>query len=157
MTLALLLVGLVGTVSASTGTSRATHETTPPETIASQSGNGQESRPNPDASGVYHAGKGVTPPQITYSVDPEFADKARRKKLGGTCIIAMVVDGTGTPQDVHIVTSIASSVAPKLRSAAKGMDENAVKAAKQYRFKPGTYQGKPVPVEIQIEINYRIY
>jgi TonB family protein len=68
----------------------------------------------------------------------------------------MVVDTNGTPQNVQVVESIASSN-PKLQSAAKGLDENAIKAAKQYRFKPGTYRGKPVPVEIKVEINYRIF
>ena len=60
------------------------------------------------------------------------------------------------PQDVHVVKSIAES-SPKLRSVAQGLDANAVNAAKQYRFKPATYQGKPVPYELKVEINYRIY
>lgn len=128
------------------------HQTTTTPAINEQ----EASSPNPDASGIYHGGKGVTPPLLIYSVDPEFTDKARKKKLSGTCIVSMVVDVTGTPQNVQVVESIASSN-PKLQSAAKGLDENAIKAARQYRFKPGTYQGKPVPVEIKVEIDYRIY
>lgn len=65
----------------------------------------------------------------------------------------MVVDSGGTPQDVHVVKSIAES-SPKLRSVAQGLDANAINAAKQYRFKPATYQGKPVPYELKVEINY---
>lgn len=114
-------------------------------------------RPNPDASGVYHAGAGISPPQATYTIDPEFSDKARRKKLGGTCVIGMVVDTTGIPQDVHVVQSIADSVTPKLRSVAQSMDAKAVEAVKQYKFKPAMYQGKAVPFDLKVEINFRIY
>jgi TonB family protein len=115
------------------------------------------SRPNPDASGVYHPANGVTPPQVIYSVDPEFTEKARKKKLGGTCTVGIVVDANGVPQDVHVVKSIAESVSPKLRSVAQGLDANAVEAVKQYRFKPATYQGKVVPTEVKIDVNFRIY
>ena len=115
------------------------------------------SRPNPDASGIYHVGDGVTTPQVIYSVDPEFSDKARKKKLNGTCVVGLVVDSSGAPQDVHLVKSAAEGVSPKLRSAAECLDEKAVEAVKQYKFKPGMYQGKPVPVELKIEVAFRIY
>ena len=114
-------------------------------------------RPNPDASGIYHVGDGVSAPQITYSVDPEFTDKARKKKISGTCTIGLVVDSRGNPRDVHVVKSIAESVPPKLRSDAQGLDERAVESVKQYKFKPGEFQGKAVPVETTVGINFRIY
>jgi len=38
-----------------------------------------------------------------------------------------------------------------------GLDEKAVEAVKQYKFKPATLQGKAVPVEVNIEVNFRIY
>lgn len=114
-------------------------------------------RPNPDASGKYHIGDGVLPPVLTYSVDPEFTDRARRKKLSGTVVLSMLVDAEGNPQDVRVVRSIADTVPAKLRSVAIGLDKKAVEAAKQYRYKPATFQGKPVPVEVNVEINFRIY
>lgn len=117
----------------------------------------QSTQPNPDTSGKYHVGDGVTTPRAIYKVDPEFTDKARKKKLGGTCVIGMVVDTTGTPQDVHVVKSIAEGIAPKLRSVALGLDANAIDAAKQYRFKPAMFQGTAVPVEITVDITYRIF
>jgi len=40
-------------------------------------------KPNPDASGKYHLGDGVTPPKLVSAVDPEFTAEARRKKLQG--------------------------------------------------------------------------
>ena len=159
-----LLMGLVMTASGVSGTAKPMPGAELRRTAALQGASGQEKSPtpppptpNPDGSEKYHIGDGVSAPQIIYSVDPEFTDQARRKKVSGSCVLGMLVDVTGTPQDVHIVRSFAASVAPKLRSAALGLDANAVKAAKQYRFKPATYQGKAVPVETTVEINYRIY
>jgi hypothetical protein len=51
----------------------------------------------------------------------------------------------------------ADGVPVKLRSAALDPDQNAIKAVKQYRFSPGTFQGEAVPVEISIEVDFRIY
>lgn len=114
-------------------------------------------RANPDASGKYHIGDGVASPKVIFAPDPEFTDKARRKKLGGTCVLSVLVDTDGKPHDVKIVQSIASGVNKKLQSTAIGLDQNAVKAVQQYRFEPATYQGKPVPIEVTIEVAFRIY
>jgi TonB family protein len=148
----------------SSGSSHPTQAVVQPVATTPGDANGQESSmasppsgSNPDASRRYHVGNGVSAPELIYSVNPEFTDKARRKKLGGTCVVSILVDVNGTPQDVHVLRSIASTVSPKLHSAAMGLDENAIKAARQYRFKPGTYHGKPVPVELKLEVNYRIY
>jgi TonB family protein len=114
-------------------------------------------RPNPDAAGRYHVGDGVSAPQLVYAPDPEFTDKARKKKLAGTVVVSLTVDATGKPQDVRISRSLAEGVSKKLRPIALGMDENAVKAVTEYRFKPAEFQGKLVPVDTTLEINYRIY
>jgi periplasmic protein TonB len=60
--------------------------------------------------------------------------------------ITMVVDADGMPQDIHVVHSLEPA-----------FDENAIKAVGQYRFKPAMFQGKTVPVEISIEVNFRRY
>jgi TonB family protein len=114
-------------------------------------------RPNPDASGKYHVRDGVTAPKLVFAPDPEFTDKARRKKLGGTLVVSLTVDAAGKPQDVRVSRSLAEGISRKLRPIAQGLDENAVKAVKEYRFEPAEFQGKPVPVETSVEINYRIF
>ena len=114
-------------------------------------------RPNPDASGIYHVGQGVTPPRAVHTVDPRYSDKARRKKINGVCVVDLVVDPTGTPQKIHIRRSVADGLPANLRSAALELDHNAMKAVSQYRFAPGIFQGKPVPVEIAVEVNFRLY
>lgn len=72
-------------------------------------------------------------------------------------VVSLTVDATGKPQDVRVSRSLAEGVSKKLRSIALSMDENVVKAVKEYRFEPAELQGKPVPVDTTLEINYRIY
>lgn len=113
--------------------------------------------PNPDAAGTYQVRDGVSAPKVVYAKSPKYTFKARLKKVTGICVIAMIVDPQGMPRDVHVIRSIESSVDPTAHSAAKGLDANALDAVKQYRFEPATYQGKPVPVEVNVEVNFRVY
>jgi protein TonB len=96
--------------------------------------------------GPMRVGKGVSEPQLIYSVDPEFSDEARRAKYQGVCIVSVIVDAQGNPQNVHVS-----------RSLGMGLDEKAVEAVKQYKFKPAYYHGRPVAVEIDVVVNFRIY
>jgi TonB family protein len=96
--------------------------------------------------GVMRPGGGVSAPQLIYSVDPEFSDEARRAKYQGVCVVAVIVDAQGNPQRVHVV-----------RPLGMGLDEKAIEAVKQYKFKPAYYQGHPVAVEVNVEVNFRIY
>jgi len=114
-------------------------------------------RQNPDASGKYHVGDGVSPPKLLYAVDPEYSDRARRKRVQGKVVLSLTVDPQGRPQDVRILHSLSEKVDKKLQAAASDLDEKAVEAIKQYRFDPALLKGKPVPVETTVEVNYRIY
>jgi protein TonB len=114
-------------------------------------------RPNPDASGKYHLGDGVSAPKLLFAPDPEFTDQARHKKVAGTVVVALTVDAAGNPENVRVARSLALDVNKKYKQIALGLDDNAVAAVKQYRFQPGQFQGKPVPVEIEVKVNYRIY
>jgi len=96
--------------------------------------------------GLMHLGGGVSAPTLIYSPDPEFSDEARRAKYQGICVVGLVVDAGGNPQSVHIV-----------RALGMGLDEKAIEAVRQYKFKPAMYKGKPVAVAINIEVNFRIY
>lgn len=96
--------------------------------------------------GVYHVGGGVSAPSVIYSVDPEYSDEARRAKYTGIVMVSLIVDTQGLPQHVHVV-----------RQLGMGLDEKAVEAVRQYKFKPAMFQGKAVPVEVNIEVNFQIY
>jgi len=96
--------------------------------------------------GVYHVGGGVSNPILVYAPDPEFSDEARRAKYQGVCVVGLIVDAQGNPQRVHVVQPLGM-----------GLDEKAMEAVRQYKFKPAIYKGKPVAVEVNIEVNFRIY
>jgi TonB family protein len=115
------------------------------------------SRPNPDFFGIYHAGDGVTPPKLIYSVEPEFSEKARKKKIHGNCVVSLIVRTDGTTTDIHVTKSAVDAVSTKEREAALTLDENAVKVVAQYRFTPATYHGKPVLYRTTVEVNYQIF
>lgn len=96
--------------------------------------------------GVYHVGGGVSNPILIYAPDPEFSDEARRAKYQGICVVGLIVDAQGNPQRIHIV-----------RPLGMGLDEKALEAVRQYKFKPAMLKGRPVAVEVDIEVNFRIY
>jgi TonB family protein len=95
---------------------------------------------------VYKVGGDVTPPVLTHSVDAEFTKKAKDAKYQGVSVVALVVDSHGMPRHVHTV-----------RKLGMGLDEKAIEAVRQYKFKPSTLHGKPVAVQITIEVNFHIY
>jgi TonB family protein len=88
-------------------------------------------------------GGGVSPPALLYAVDPKFSPQAREKKIGGTVLVNLIVDEKGKPLYVRVI-----------RGIGMGLDENAVEAVKQYKFKPAMKAGEPVRVSINIEVNF---
>ena len=99
----------------------------------------------------------VAIPKVIYAPDPEFSDKARRKKLSGTCVVSVLVDAQGNSQEVQLIKSLGEGLSPKQHSAAASLDQNALAAVRQYHFQPATLQGKPVPYRLKIEVDFRVY
>ena len=99
-----------------------------------------------DSSEVYHIGGGVSAPAIISKVEPSFTEEARRAKKSGTCVLKLIVDATGHPQSIQVV-----------RPLGFGLDQKAIEAVQQWRFQPGLKDGKPVSVEIGLEVEFRLY
>jgi TonB family protein len=97
--------------------------------------------------GAYKPGNGVTLPTIIREVKPQYTADAMRAKVQGTVLLECVVLPDGTVGPVEIVRSLDSSF---------GLDQEAVKAAKQWRFRPGTRFGEPVPVLVTIELQFTL-
>ena len=115
------------------------------------SGNGNGYGPGTGGNlggGLYKVGDGVSEPKLTFSVEAEFSDEARRAKYEGTVVISLIVDAQGNPQNIRVS-----------RSLGMGLDEKAVEAVRQYKFKPAVLQktGKAVPVPISVEVRFRLY
>jgi protein TonB len=96
--------------------------------------------------GLMKIGGGVSEPVLTYKVDPEFSEEARKAKFMGIVLVTLVVDQNGNPQNVHL-----------LRGVGMGLDEKAVEAVKQYKFRPARFNGKPVAVQLNVEVNFQIF
>jgi TonB family protein len=90
---------------------------------------------------VYSAGNGVTSPRIVRQVTPEHPPQDFR--ISGTVLIGLIVNSKGEPEEVHVI-----------RSLEKAVDQCAIDAVKQWRFEPGTKDGRPVAVRISVEIRF---
>ncbi len=96
--------------------------------------------------GVMNVGGGVSAPEVIHSVDPQFTPQARAADLQGTVSIQLIVDPQGYPQNVHVV-----------RSLGMGLDQMAVEAVRQYKFRPAMYQGHPVAVQMIIDVGFHLH
>jgi TonB family protein len=103
--------------------------------------------PDTTAQSTYKIGGNVSAPIILHSVEAEFSDYARKNGICGATLIGLIVDANGLPQNIHVVRSLEPS-----------LDEKAMDAIRQYRFKPAMKDGKiPVPVQITVEVDFRLY
>lgn len=97
--------------------------------------------------GAYQIGNGVSSPIPVREVKPQYTAEAMRAKVQGTVWLQCIVMPDGTVGNVEIVRSLDSSF---------GLDQEAIKAAKQWRFRPGMRQGEPVPVLVTIELTFTL-
>ena len=97
--------------------------------------------------GVYQPGNGVTLPRILREVKPAYTSDAMRAKVQGTVLLQCVVRPDGSVADIQVLRSLDSVV---------GLDQEAMKAARQWRFAPGTRMGQAVPVQITIELTFTL-
>jgi len=96
--------------------------------------------------GAYRVGGGVSAPRAVYAPDPEYSEEARKAKYQGTVLLWLVVGPDGRSHEVRVQ-----------RSLGMGLDEQAVEAVKKWRFEPALKDGRPVPVQIYVEVNFRLY
>jgi periplasmic protein TonB len=96
--------------------------------------------------GVFRVGGGVSAPKALFAPDPEYSEEARKAKYQGTCVLWLVVGPDGRPRDIHIA-----------RSLGLGLDEKAIEAVKNWKFEPAMKDGKPVAVQINVEVDFRLY
>jgi TonB family protein len=96
--------------------------------------------------GVYIVGNGVSAPRAIYSPEPDFSDEARAAKYQGVVTLALTVRPDGRPANVFIV-----------RALGMGLDQKALETVRTWRFEPGRKDGRPVAVQIQVEVDFRLY
>ena len=84
------------------------------------------------------------PPRVVSAPDPKYTKEAESHGIEGLSVLGIVVDTTGRAVDIGI-----------LEPLGMGLDEQAVLALRQGKFRPSTLNGQPVPIRINYEINFR--
>jgi TonB family protein len=119
--------------------------------------NATDAVPKPDAKKVECTGDAsvdkpcrvggvVKPPKPISTPDPKYTEVARQAKYQGTTVLWVVVDQTGATQRVKIA-----------RAQGFGLDDEAVRTVREWKFKPATRDGNPIAVQINVEVNFRLY
>jgi TonB family protein len=109
--------------------------------------NADRSAAAPQDAEVSRPGNGVTAPSVLHQVKPIDPREAMRKGIQGRVVMDVVVQDDGTVGDVKVTQSL---------DTVYGLDAEAVKAVKQWLFTPGTKNGKPVPVKVDIEMTFTL-
>jgi protein TonB len=97
--------------------------------------------------GAYRPGNGVTTPELLQEVKPAYTAEAMRAKVQGSVYLECVVRQDGSTGDCKVVRSLDPTF---------GLDQEAIRAARQWRFKPGMRFGQPVPVLVTIELMFTL-
>lgn len=96
--------------------------------------------------GVFRVGGGISAPLPVSTPDPEYTEEGRRAKTQGICTLWLIVDAAGHPRDIRVVHGLGF-----------GLDAKAMEAVQRWRFDPALKDGKPVTVQIRIEVEFRLY
>ena len=88
-----------------------------------------------------------SPPRVIKEVKPEYMDEAKKAGIQGSVLLGVTVEADGSVGEVTVTRSLDKE---------HGLDEQAVKAVKQWKFEPGRKDGKPVAVLVQIEMTFTL-
>jgi periplasmic protein TonB len=96
--------------------------------------------------GAFRVGNGVSAPRALETPDPEYSEEARKAKYQGVVVLWLVVGPDGKPRDIRVS-----------RPLGMGLDQKAIEAVQRWRFEPAMKDGRPVAVQINVEVNFRLY
>ena len=96
-------------------------------------------------SPVYEPGNGVSAPVVVKEAKPRYTADAMRAKVEGTVTLEGIVQPDGVIDEVRVTKALDPD-----------LDQEAIKAFKEWRFKPGLKDGKPVPVRVTIAMSFTL-
>ena len=105
-----------------------------------------EGRGGGTGGGVFRVGGGVSAPRPLSTPDPEYSEEARKAKYQGTCVLWLIVGPDGKPRDIRVS-----------RTLGLGLDEKAIEAVRHWTFEPAMKDGRPVAVQINVEVRFSLY
>ena len=127
--------------------------------VLAQNGGGADARPAGSATApqqprdpappepVFNIGNGVTSPVLTHKVDPQYTKAAMDAKIQGEVWLDGVVEINGALSSLKVAKSLDKEL---------GLDQAAIEAASKWEFRPGTREGKPVRVRVQLILEFRL-
>jgi TonB family protein len=92
-----------------------------------------------------HLAGASTAPVVLLKVEPEFSEEARKAKLQGVVMLVGDVDINGRLRNIRVTQGLGL-----------GLEEKAIEAVKQWRFRPAYRDGKPIPAPAAIEVNFHL-
>jgi TonB family protein len=101
-----------------------------------------EAPPPPD--GPVRVGGSVRAPVLISRVEPQFTEAARKAHISGIVIVEVIIDRRGEVREAKV-----------LKPLPFGLDQAALDAVKQWKFRPGTLEGTPVDVIFNLTVNFR--
>jgi TonB family protein len=90
-------------------------------------------------------GGDVRAPVVVQKVEPSYTEEARKAQINGIVIIEAIIGRDGVVKDAHVIKPLPF-----------GLDQAAVDAVKQWKFEPGTLDGKAVDVIFNLTVNFRL-
>jgi TonB family protein len=96
-------------------------------------------------SGATHIVGTIVPPVLLVKTDPEYSDEARRAKLQGIIVLHIDVDAHGLPTNIKVVQGLGL-----------GLDQRAVDAVRQWKFRAGSINGKPAVTSAVVQVTFRL-
>jgi protein TonB len=112
------------------------------------SGNGSGIGPGSGSNtggGPVAVGGGVSKPVPIFVPEAEFSEEARKAKFSGNVLVYLWIDTNGKPSHVRVA-----------RGVGMGLDEKAIEAVRKYQFKPAMKDGKPVLVDMYVNVEFTI-
>ncbi len=101
----------------------------------------------PSGEKIFSMNDGINPPKILYQPNPSYTQEARDAKVEGLVVLEVIFRKDGKVDSLKV-----------LKALGYGLDESAIRTiAEEWRFQPGTLNGKAVDVKAQIEVSFRLY
>jgi TonB family protein len=98
------------------------------------------------AQAIYRVGGDVRAPKPTFKPDPPYTKEARKDKIQGKVDLSLVVDAEGNVAEARVVKALDP-----------GLDQNALRTIRTWKFEPATRNGKPVPVRVTVEVEFKLF
>lgn len=96
---------------------------------------------------VFEIGAEVSSPRVLEGTNPRYTQVAMEAKIQGGIVMTCIVQTDGSCTDVDVVESLDTRY---------GLDRQAQRALRQWRFEPGMRQGEPVAVLVTVEMTFTL-